>query len=81
MPRSEEARLDGLADPTRWGGLDESDPQAMARAMKELGREAGEELGPEFGEVVERLEQGEDPDSIEASMGDGPAAGNPDNLF
>jgi len=82
MPRSEDARLASLADPSRWGGLDESDPRAMAKAMKDLGREAGEDLGPEFGEVVERLEQGEDPDSIEAALGDGAGAGaDPDNLF
>jgi hypothetical protein len=28
----------------------------------------GEDLGPEFGEVVDRLESGEDPESIEQSM-------------
>jgi hypothetical protein len=32
--------------------------------------EMGEDLGDEFGEVVDRLESGESPDSIEQSMPD-----------
>jgi len=33
-----------------------------------MGSEMGEDLGPEFNEVVDRLESGEDPESIEKSM-------------
>jgi len=80
MPRSEEARLDQMADPAHLGGLDENDPRAMARMMREIGGEAGEDLGPEFGEVVDRLEAGEDPESIESSM-DMDGGSDPDNLF
>ena len=32
MPRSEEARMDALSDPSNFGDLDESDPQSLARA-------------------------------------------------
>lgn len=59
MPRSEEARLDALADPSRLGDLDENDPKSMARWMKRMGRELGDELGGEdVDQMVEELEAG-----------------------
>jgi putative FmdB family regulatory protein len=68
--RSEESRLDDLADPSSLGGLDENDPRSLARFMRKMAAETGEDLGPEFEEVVGRLEAGEDPESIEQSMPD-----------
>lgn len=69
MHRSTESRLDNLADPSKWGDIDENDPKSLARMMRKLGQEMGEDLGPELNEVVDRLEAGEDPESIEASLG------------
>jgi putative FmdB family regulatory protein len=66
--RSEESRLEGLADPSSFAGLDENDPKSMARWLRKMGNEVGEELGDEFDEVVGRLESGEDPEAIEKSM-------------
>ncbi|HMQ52979.1 MAG TPA: zinc ribbon domain-containing protein [Anaerolineae bacterium] len=66
--RSEESRLENLADPGGLSGLDENDPKSIARWMKKMSSEMGEDLGPEFNEVVDRLEAGEDPESIEQSM-------------
>lgn len=66
--RSEESRLESLADPSNLSGLDEDDPKSIARWMRQMGNEVGEDLGPEFDEVVDRLEAGEDPESIEKSM-------------
>jgi len=43
-PKSEEARMEALADPTALGGLDENDPQSMARWMKKMAGEMGEEF-------------------------------------
>jgi len=68
--RSEESRLDGLADPASLGGFDEDDPRSVGRMMRRMGAESGEEMPPEFGEMVDRLEAGESPESIESSMGD-----------
>jgi putative FmdB family regulatory protein len=68
--RSEESRLDDLADPSSLSGLDENDPKSLARFMRKMASETGEDLGPEFEEVVGRLEAGEDPESIEKSMPD-----------
>jgi putative FmdB family regulatory protein len=67
---NEETRLERLADPDRLGGLDENDPRALGRMMREMSHEMGEDLGPEFGEVVGRLEAGESPESIEQSLPD-----------
>jgi len=47
-PKSEEARLEALADPSNLGDLDENDPQSMERFMKKMGQEMGEDLGDEF---------------------------------
>jgi len=68
--RSEESRLEDLADPSNLAGLDENDPKSMARWMRKMSREIGEDLGPEFDEVVDRLEAGESPEEIEAAMPD-----------
>jgi putative FmdB family regulatory protein len=68
--RSEESRLEDLADPTSLGDLDEEDPRSIARWMRKMSHEAGEDMGPEFEEVVDRLEAGESPEDIEESMPD-----------
>ncbi len=52
--KSEEARMESLADPSRLGGLDENDPQSVARWMKKMGKEMGEEMGGEdFDQMVD----------------------------
>ena len=43
--RSEESRIESLADPSKWGDLDEKDPKSVARMMKRMGKEFGEEMG------------------------------------
>ena len=49
--RSEESRMDSLADPSSLAGLDENDPKSMARWMKKMGREMGEEVLHNYTEV------------------------------
>jgi len=46
-PKSEEARLEALADPSSLAGLDENDPSSMARWVKRMGKELGEDVGGE----------------------------------
>jgi putative FmdB family regulatory protein len=59
MPKSEEARLDALADPSNFGDLDENDPKSVARVMRRMGQEMGDEFsGPEFDEAVAEIESG-----------------------
>ncbi len=68
--RSEESRMDDLADPSNMPDFDENDPKSLGRWMRKMSAEVGEDLGPEFDEVVGRLESGEDPEAIEQSMPD-----------
>jgi len=51
--RSEESRMESLADPSKWGDLDEKDPKSMAKMMKRLGKEFGEELGEDADRIVD----------------------------
>ncbi|MDI3462077.1 MAG: hypothetical protein OJF50_000898 [Nitrospira sp.] len=43
-PKSEESKLESLADPANLSGLDESDPRSVARLMKKMGKEMGEDV-------------------------------------
>jgi len=67
IARSEESRLENLADPSNLEGLDE-DPRALGRMMREMSREVGEDMGPELDEVIHRLESGQTPEQIEQEM-------------
>ena len=78
--RSEESRMDNLADPSSLGDLDENDPKSLARWMRKMSGEMGEDLGDEFREVVDRLEAGENPEEIEKTMPDLAGAGGGDDF-
>lgn len=80
-PRSEDARLDALADSTSLGDLDENDPGSVAQFMKRMGREFGDDLGEEFEEAVDeamiesaRDETAEGPTDAVESPGSAPDA-------
>ena len=64
VSRSEESRMESLADPSKLSGLDENDPKSVARWMKKMGKEMGEEAGEDFDqsidEAMEEAESGED---------------------
>lgn len=64
VSRSEESRMESLADPTKLAGLDEKDPKSIARWMKKMGKEMGEEVGEDFDqsidEAIEETEKGEE---------------------
>jgi putative FmdB family regulatory protein len=51
--RSEESRMESLADPTKWGDLDEKDPKTMAKWMKRMGKEMGEDMGEDVDQMME----------------------------
>ena len=76
--KSEEARLDALADPGSLSGLDENDPKSMARWMRKMGKEMGEEFGgDEFDQMVDEMEAGNMPDD-DGGMGGGDDMGGGD---
>ena len=69
VARSEESRMDSLADPAALAGM-EDDPQALGKMMRRMSKEMGEDMGGEFDEVVGRLESGQSPEEIETELPD-----------
>jgi len=67
--KSDESRLESMADPAALDGLEEN-PRELGRMMREMSGQLGEDMGPEFNEVVSRLERGQSPDDIERDMPD-----------
>jgi hypothetical protein len=53
-PKSEEARMESLADPSALAGLDENDPGSVEKFMKKMGREMGEDVGGDVGGDIEQ---------------------------
>ena len=74
ISHTDEDRMEKLADPSMFSGLDENDPKSLARFMRKMGKELGEEMPEEFDEMCRRLEAGESPEDIEQSMGEAPYA-------
>lgn len=53
--QSEETRLEALADPATFGGLDENDPASVARWAKQMGKAMGDDLGEDWDQVVDEM--------------------------
>jgi putative FmdB family regulatory protein len=51
-------------------GMNDDDPRHAARLMRKFTDATGANLGPSMEEAMKRMEAGEDPDQIEAEMGD-----------
>jgi hypothetical protein len=51
------------------GNINEDDPRQAADLMRRLSDMTGMELGDGMNEALRRMENGEDPDQIEAEMG------------
>ncbi len=67
VARSDESRLESLADPDNLAGL-EDDPRTLGRMMRQMKSELGEDMGDVFDEVVDRLEKGQSPEDIERDL-------------
>jgi putative FmdB family regulatory protein len=50
--------------------INEDDPRQMAQFMRKFTEKSGLDLGDSMQEAISRLEAGEDPEKIEAEMGD-----------
>jgi hypothetical protein len=81
IAKSESSRFDSMDDSV-MDDLADADPATLGRYMRRMSGEIGEDLGEEFNEVVDRLERGESPEDIEASMPDpgGSSFGSADDL-
>ena len=69
VKKSEEDRLESLADPSRFGDLDENDPKSIARWARKMSGELGEDIGPEFDQAVDELESGQMPEGLDGEAG------------
>ena len=67
--KSEESRLDDLADDSALADVDENDPRSIARWARKMGEQLGDEAGDDFKEMVDQMEAGEMPDDLEGSSG------------
>jgi hypothetical protein len=76
--KSEEARLESLADSASLGDIDENDPASVARFMKKMGREMGDELGDDFDQAMD--EAMDESTSDETGADSVPSSGAPDDL-
>jgi putative FmdB family regulatory protein len=47
-PKSEEARLEAMADDSAFADVDENDPASVARAMRKMGQAMGEDVGDDI---------------------------------
>ncbi len=56
-PKSEESRLESLADDETLAGVDDQDPASMERLMKRMGEEMGEDVGEEMSQALDPPDQ------------------------
>jgi hypothetical protein len=54
-----------------FSNVDENDPKAMGRMMRRMSELTGEKLDGEMDEIVRKLEEGADPESLEEQFGAG----------
>ncbi len=52
IPKSEEKRMEGLLDPSKFSDLDENDPKSIEKIMKKMGRELGDDFEQSMEEAL-----------------------------
>ncbi|MBN2010675.1 zinc ribbon domain-containing protein [candidate division KSB1 bacterium] len=72
---SDESRMDRLADPAKWGDLDENDPKSMVKFMKKMGKEIGDEMGEDYDQLIQEAEEEAE------KMAGGKSSGSDDDLI
>ncbi len=65
-----EGAMDSLASQMEKMG-DDADPRSMGQVFRRFGEMTGLEMGPRMEEALQRMESGEDIESIEADLEDG----------
>lgn len=76
-PKSEESRLESLADPSNFSGLDENDPKSVARWMKKMGKEMGEDFS---GEDIDQMAEEAAAEAASGGEGSEDTGGTLDDL-
>ena len=80
VSRSEESRVEDMADPSKLAGLDENDPKSIARWMKRMGKEMGEETGEDFDQSIEEAMEEAEKDAGDMKDSGGDLGGGDDGL-
>lgn len=77
---ADDARMEAAmgAMEREFAQVDENDPKAMARMMRRMAEVSGEKLDGGMEEVVRKLEEGADPESLEDQLGGEPPCSMPD---
>jgi putative FmdB family regulatory protein len=72
MPDMDEAKMEQLMSvlAEEVGHVDENDPRQAADLMKKMTEMTGLKPGPAMEEMIARVEAGEDPEQVEADMGE-----------
>lgn len=72
MPDLDESKMEQAMNllAREAGNVNEDDPRQAANLMRKLTDMTGLDLGPGMEEALARMEAGEDPEQIEAEMGD-----------
>ena len=67
----EDPRMDAAMEAMEreFSSVDENDPRAMGRMMRRMTELTGEKIDGEMEEVVRKLEEGADPESLEEQLG------------
>ena len=70
-PNEDDQRMEAAmsAMEGEFANVDENDPKAMGRMMRRMAEMTGEKLDGEMEEVVRKLEEGADPESLEEQLG------------
>lgn len=70
MAHLDDTKLAGAVDSLleEMSGIDEEDPRTMGKMMRRFGELTGLEMGDRMEEMVQRMEAGEDPESLESDM-------------
>jgi putative FmdB family regulatory protein len=76
--KSEDDRLESLADPSHYGDLDENDPRSVARFMKKMGQEMGEDLGDDLDAAMDEAMEESADDTGGAGESEGASGGGDD---
>lgn len=80
---AEDARMEAAMNvmEREFSSMDENDPKAMARMMRRMSELTGEKIDGDMEEVVRKLEEGADPDSLEEQLGRGEGDAGTDDPY
>jgi len=82
-PESDDPRIEAAMKQMEqeFSSVDENDPKAMGRMMRRMAELSGEKIDGQMEEVMRKLEEGADPESLEEQMGGEGGPGGEDDPY